>query len=151
MKPLEIVPLTIKAANELVASYHRHHKPVVGALFALGVKDTATDEAVGAAIIGRPVARMLQDGYTAEVTRCVVKEGHPNACSMLYSSAWRAARALGYHRLITYILESESGTSLKASNWKCVGVCGGGSWDRGKRPREDKHPTCKKVRYEATA
>jgi tRNA A37 N6-isopentenylltransferase MiaA len=150
LKPLEIVPITIKGANALVASFHRHHKPVVGALFAIGIQDTATGEPIGAAIVGRPVARMLQDGFTAEVTRLVVKEGFPNACSMLYSSSWRAARALGYRRLITYILESEDGTSLKASNWRCLGVCGGGSWDRENRPRTDKHPIDKKVRWEAT-
>lgn len=140
---LRIVPLTIKAANAYVAEYHRHHKPVQGGLFAVGV---ANDSLCGVAIIGRPVARMLSDGFTAEVTR-LCTDGTKNACSMLYGAAWRMCRAGGYRRLITYILDTELGTSLLATGWKCDGLAGGGSWDRGSRHRNDPNPTCKKQRW----
>lgn len=98
-------------------------------------------------MVGRPVARMLQDGWTLELTR-LCTNGTKNACSKLYSAAWRVAQALGYKKLITYILESEDGASLKASNWKCIGKSDGGSWSRKDRPRVDMHPTQMKIRYE---
>jgi hypothetical protein len=91
---------------------------------------------------------MLDNGMTVEVTRLTVKEGHPNGCSMLYSAAARAAKAMGYHRIITYILESEPGTSLKAAGWINKGRAGGGSWSREDRPREDKSPIEWKQRWE---
>jgi hypothetical protein len=147
MTRLHLVPLRLREANEAVAMFHRHHKPVRGHLFSIGVADEEGN-LVGAAIIGRPVARMLDDKLTAEVTRLVVREGYPNACSMLYSASWRAARAMGYTRMVTYVLESESGVSLKASGWVRVGEAGGGSWSRPSRPRSDKAPTCPKVRWE---
>lgn len=112
---LELVPLKLAEANELVRRWHRHHKPVVGHRFSIGVAEDG--EMVGAAIVGRPVARALDDGRTAEVLRCVTN-GHKNACSILYAACWRAWRAMGGHRLITYVLASESGGSLKASGWK---------------------------------
>ena len=99
------------------------------------------------AIVGRPVARRLDDGLTLEVNR-LATDGTPNACSCLYGAAWRVARELGYRRLVTYILASESRTSLKAACWTCVGEAGGGSWSVPTRPREDKHPVEKKVRWE---
>lgn len=138
--------MTLKAANILVKQWHRHHRPTQGGLFAVGVEHEG--EIVGAAIIGRPVARMLQDGFTAEVTRCVT-DGSKNACSCLYGAAWRACKALGYRRLITYTLASESGSSLKASGWREIGPRGGGSWSVPSRPRVDKHPTEQKTLWEA--
>ena len=98
---------------------------------------------VGAVIVGRPVARMNDDGWTAEVTRCVTN-GARNGCSILYGAAWRAARAMGYRRLITYTLPEEGGSSLKASGFRLIGEAGGGSWSRKDRPRVDKHPLQKK-------
>ena len=108
-------------------------------------------EIVGVAIVGRPVARGLQDGRTAEVTRVCVLDGARNACSMLYGAAWRAARALGYLRLVTYTLPEESGASLRGAGWRLLGQAGGGSWSRPTRPREDKHPMQVKLRWEVTA
>lgn len=102
---------------------------------------------MGVATIGRPVARMLDNGLTAEVTRCCT-DGTGNSCSMLYSAAWRAVKALGYKKLITYILDTEKGISLTAAGWKCLGECGGGSWDCKSRPRVDMHPQQKKIRFE---
>ena len=81
----------------------------------------------GAAMVGRPVSRYLDDGMTLEVNRCCT-DGTRNACSMLYGAATRAAKALGYRRIITYTLQSEPGTSLKASNWICDGEAGGVRW-----------------------
>lgn len=145
--PLSIVPMTLKEAAAFVAAQHRHHKAPQGGLFAVAVSDGNAIR--GVAIIGRPVARMLADDWTAEVTR-LCTDGVPNACSMLYAAAWRAARALGYRKLITYILNTEPGTSLKASGWTCVGEAGGGSWNCKSRPRVDKHPTQGKLRWEVS-
>ena len=88
-------------------------------------------------MVGRPVSRYLDDGLTAEVTRCCTK-GHDNACSMLYGAAWRCAKAMGYTKMITYILESEIGTSLKASNWKLDGLVTGvhSAWSMRKSDKE---------------
>jgi hypothetical protein len=104
------------------------------------------------AIVGRPVARHLADGFTAEVTR-LASDGTRNACSMLYGAAWRAARALGYRRLVTYTLAEERGASLRGAGWRLVGEAGGGSWNRPKvgRARVDMHPTQRKLRWERSA
>jgi tRNA A37 N6-isopentenylltransferase MiaA len=143
---LRLVPINQKEAFQFVAEQHRHHLPPVGCKFCIAVAD---EEAVrGVAIVGRPVARMLDDGFTLEVTR-LATDGAYNACSMLYAASWKAARALGYKRLITYILKSEPGTSLKAAGWKLIGEAGGGSWSVPSRPRVDKHPTQVKLRWEA--
>jgi hypothetical protein len=144
---LSVVPCTLKAARAFVASHHRHHRPGSHGLFAVAVAREAADEVCGVAIVSRPSARMLCDGWTAEVTRCAT-DGTPNACSVLYGAAWRAARALGYRKLITYTLKSEGGGSLVASGWRSLGECGGGSWGRKGRPRVDKHPTQMKIRWE---
>ncbi len=146
MKDLMLVPTTISDANEYVSQEHRHHKPTQGGLFAVAVARIIDNQICGVAIIGRPVARMLDDGWTAEVTRTAT-DGTKNANSLLYGAAWRAVRALGYKKLITYTLESESGISLRASGWKCLGQCGGGSWSRENRPRIDKHPLQKKIKW----
>jgi hypothetical protein len=143
---IRIVPVTQKAAFAFIDSHHRHHKRPVGWKFGIGLTDGVG--LVGVAVVGRPVSRVLDDGLTAEVTRCCTL-GHANACSMLYAACWRAARAMGYARLITYILDSESGTSLKASGWRVLYKTSGGSWSRPSRRRIDGHPVCRKVLYEA--
>ena len=144
---LGIVPLTRAEAQEYIRQHHRHHKPSIGDVFCLGVADD-DGEIRGVAMIGRPVARMNQDGLTLEVTR-VATDGCPNACSALYGAAWRAARALGYRRLITYTLTTEPGTSLRAAGWRLIGEAGGGSWSVPSRPRVDTHPLQTKLRWEA--
>jgi hypothetical protein len=131
---MEITPITLKEANAFVAKLHRHHKPVPGSKFSVAVSEG--ERVVGVAIVGRPVARHLDDGWTLEVNRCCT-DGTQNACSMLYGASWRAAKALGYRRLITYTLPEEGGASLRASNWKLLGLRGGGSWNRTSRPRID--------------
>lgn len=143
---LSLQPITLREARAFVARHHRHHRTPQGGLFAVGA--SLDGEVVGVAIVGRPVARNLADGYTAEVTRlCTV--GHRNACSILYAAAWRAARALGYRRLITYTLPEEGGASLRAAGWRCIGEAGGGKWSRPGRPRVDLHPTQRKLKWEA--
>ena len=143
---MELQPITLKEAKRFVDLHHRHHKAPQGGKFAIGLTDN--EKVIGVAIVGRPVARMLDSGYTAEVTRLCVLEGYYNACSMLYSACWRAARAMGYKRLITYILKSESGKSLEASGYKLVGEAGGGTWNREDRPRVDTHPLEQKKLFE---
>jgi hypothetical protein len=142
---LEIQPISLAEANEFVMRYHRHHGKVQGHKFSIAVNDG--EQVVGVVIVGRPVARMLDDGWTLEVTR-LCTDDTPHVASKLYAAAWRAARAMGYRRLITYTLDSESGTSLVAAGWKCVGQAGGGSWNREHRPRVDKHPIGQKKLWE---
>jgi len=123
---LTVVPCELDEANAFVKRHHRHHGKTVGHRFSIAVADEAR-EIRGVAIIGRPVSRHLDDGMTLEVTR-VATDGTPNACSALYSAAWRAAKAMGYTRLITYTLDTEPGISLVAAGWKLIGAAGGGSW-----------------------
>lgn len=146
---LEIIPCTIQDAKIFVARHHRHHKPPQGGLFAMAVAIAPDDqEPRGVAIVGRPVCCNLQDGFTAEVTR-LCTDGTPNACSKLYSACWRAARALGYLRLITYTLPEEGGSSLRSSGFRLVNQhAGGNPWNHASRPRIDAAPNQVKFRWE---
>jgi hypothetical protein len=142
----KIATCTLKDANQFVETLHRHHKAVVGHKFSLKLVNKK-GTVIGVVIVGRPVARRLDNGTTVEVTR-LVTDGSPNACSALYGAASRAATHLGYDKIITYILESEPGTSLKASGWEFTGTTPGKTWSVPSRPREDKHPTVPKQRWE---
>ena len=129
------IPLELKEANSFVESLHRHHLPVYRDKFRFGCVD---DEGKLHGVIqcARPVSRNLDDGKTIEVVRCCT-DGMYNACSFLYSKAARICKEMGYKKIITYILQSESGASLKASGWRLEAEnCGGGSWDRPSRRRE---------------
>lgn len=130
---LELSPITLAEANEFVSQYHRNHKPVVGHKYSIAVNNGTIR---GVVIVGRPVSRHLDNGWTLEVNRCCT-DGTKNACSMLYAAAWRAAKAMGYKRLITYTLPQEGGASLRASGWKLLGEAGGGNWNCKSRPRID--------------
>lgn len=141
---LAVVPVSLDEANAFVREHHRHHKPVPGAKFCVAVADS--DAVVGVAIVGRPISRMLDDGWTLEVNRTCT-DGTKNANSMLYGACRRAAFALGYRKLITYTLPSESGVSLRAAGWTCLGEAGGGNWSRKSRPRVDTHPTQTKLKW----
>lgn len=146
MRQFSIVPITLAEANEFIRLHHRHHGPVSGHKFSIAIHDD--EHAIrGVAIVGRPVSRMLDDGLTLEVAR-VATDGVPNGCSTLYGACRRAAFALGYKKVVTYILESEKGTSLKAAGWRCLGQAGGHSWSRPQRPRIDTHPLQAKIRFE---
>jgi len=141
---LTLVPLSLAEANAFVRKVHRHHKPTVGGKFAIGVaQDT---EIVGVAIVGRPVSRKWDDGWTVEVNR-VATDGTKNTCSMLYGAAWRAAKAMGYKRIVTFTLRSEPGTSLMAAGWHVIGETGGKSWSVKTRPRVDKHPLQERLKW----
>ena len=146
---LTIVPCDLADANAFVRVHHRHHPPVCGHKFSLAVAG-ADGQIHGVAIIGRPVARGLDNGMTLEVTR-VATDGCPNACSALYGGARRATFALGYRKLITYTLASEPGTSLMGAGWKVLGEVRGRSWDCPSRPRFDHNPLQDKLRWEVTA
>lgn len=142
---LELRPVTQSEAFDFIRKHHRHHNVPVGALWWHGVCD---DEGVlrGVAIVGRPVARKLDDGYTIEVTR-LCTDGAFNACSMLYAAVRRVAMDKGYRRGITYTLPEEGGASLRASGWHYMGVTPGKSWSVPSRPRDDKHPLGVKHRW----
>jgi len=127
---MKIIPMTLSEANEFVTNFHRHNKPVQGAKFAIGASHD--NRLVGVAIVGRPVSRHLDDGVTAEVTRCcVVSEAPKGACSFLYSRSWRVWSAMGGERLVTYTLQSESGASLRGAGWKIVAQSSGAADGKG--------------------
>ena len=142
---LELQPITFAEAVAFIDKHHRHHPPPVGHKFSVAVNDG--EKIVGVATIGRPVARMNDDSFTLEVTRCCT-DGTKNTASKLYGAAWRASKALGYRRLITYTLAEEPGTSLKAAGWRLIGKTEGGSWSRPGRPRVDVSPTGQKHLWE---
>lgn len=122
---LEIRPCDFRTACAFVKENHRHNKPPIGHKFSIACYED--NRLCGVAMVGRPVARALDDGLTLEVNRCCT-DGTRNCCSMLYGASWRAAKALGYKRIITYTRESENGASLRASNWICDGSAGGTHW-----------------------
>lgn len=145
---LELQPITFPEAAAFIAAHHRHHLPPIGWKFGIAVNDG--ERVVGVVTVGRPVARRLDNGWTLEVTRCCT-DGTKHAASMLYGAAWRAAKALGYKRLITFTLASESGTSLRAAGWRDLYTTPGRSWSVPSRPRVDTHPLGQKTLWEATA
>lgn len=142
---MRLIPITMRAANDFVLTHHRHHGKVRGCKFCIGVLD-GEQKLRGVAVVGRPVSRYLDNGLTAEVTR-LCTDGCKNACSFLYAACARIARQMGYDRIITYILESENGASLRASGWSCRVTCGGGNWNTPKRPRADSPNPCAKQFY----
>ena len=130
---MNIQPVSLAIANTFVNAWHRHSRAVVGHLFSLGLFDD--DFGLhGVAIVGRPVARALDDGHTAEVTRCAT-DGTRNACSMLYAAACRESRQRGYQRVITYTLASETGASVRAAGFRFSGYVTGKQWNNPSRPR----------------
>lgn len=144
---LTLQPVDFSEACAFIREHHRHHIPPVGHKASIGV--SLDGKVVGVAVMGRPVSRMLDDGWTLEVTR-VATDGTRNACSKLYGASWRLAQALGYRKLVTYTLKSESGSSLRAVGWKSYDKAGSaeGTWSRPSRPRVDKHPLQAKMRWE---
>jgi hypothetical protein len=133
---LRTVPVTFAQARDFITDWHRHLRPPVGHKYSIGVADEG-DVLVGVAVVGRPVARHLDDGLTLEVTR-VATDGTQNACSILYAAAWQAAKALGYRRLLTYTQSAESGASLRAAGWRVVAARPPRpGWHTPSRPRAD--------------
>lgn len=143
---LRVVPVTQATAKAFVSALHRHHRPSLGAVFCVGVADATRLR--GVAMVGRPVARKLDDGFTLEITR-VATDGARNACSMLYGACRRAAWALGYCRILTYTLPEEGGVSLRASGWTCEATTPGKAWKRTDgAKRANLHPLGLKLRWE---
>ena len=139
-----IIPLTLKEANEFVKNHHRHHKPVVGHRFSIGLmKDS---ELIGVAIVGRPVARMADNGLTAELTRLATL-GHKNACSKLMGAVGRICKEMGFTKVQTYILQSELGSSLKASGWRMEAITYGREWKHTHGARRSDQPNGNKIRF----
>ena len=141
---LQVVPIEFREACAFIRQHHRHHRPPQGHRFSIGLSNG--EKIVGVAIIGRPVARRLDNGWTLEVTR-MCTDGTPNACSKLYAASWRIAREMGYKQIITYILDTEKGTSVAAAGWRCLGKAGGLSWNVPSRPRVNHSPQQLKIKY----
>jgi hypothetical protein len=142
---LRPVPCSVSRAREVVDMWHRHHGSSTSGLYAAAVAD---DEGIvhGVALIGRPAARLLDDGWTLEVTR-VATDGTPNACSMLYGIAKRLAATLGYARVITYTREDEPGSSPRAAGLEDEGAIRARSWNMPGRPRTDKTEIVQRRRW----
>lgn len=134
---VKVIPITLREANDFVEQFHRHSRRTSrdGGKFAIGAAND--DGMFGVAIVGRPLARMLNDSFTAEVLRCCVLPAAPrNACSFLYGRCWRIWQQMGGRRMVTYTLQTESGSSLKGAGWKVVGETRPNGWDRPDRQRE---------------
>ncbi len=140
---MKIRPITFKKASEFINQHHRHHRATVGCKFSVGLYKE--DVLIGCAVCGRPVSRHLDDGLTCEINR-LCTDGTRNACSMLYGACCRIAKEMGYELIITYILQSENGASLKASNFTCDGEAGGTHWT-GKRNKDQDIPHEMKTRW----
>ena len=142
---IAIRPIELVDANRFIAAHHRHHKPVQGHRFSICA--VAEGKIVGVATVGRPVARMTDHLRTLEVTR-LCTDGTPNACSALYAAAARAGVALGFERIQTFVLQSETGHSLSASGWVLDGVNTGGQWKHSDgKPRRTDQPIEPKARW----
>lgn len=153
---LRICPIEFRDANEFVALHHRHHEPVRGHRFSLCCR--RGDDLHGVVIVGRPVARNGGDPLEVlEVTRLCTR-GEPHVCSMLYAAAARVGREMGYIRIQTYTLDTESGVSLLAAGWTDEGPAGGGQWNHsnghpqlfGGPNRRTDQPICEKRRWAKT-
>ena len=152
---LTIKPISLSQANAFILNHHRHHDKVQGHKFSLACYDG--EKLVGVACVGRPLSRYLDNGDCLEVTR-LCTDGTYNACSILYARSARVAKDMGYSKIITYILDEETGTSLKASGWHLdKDKVGGANWSVPSRPREvaeinlfgekRKYPTSLKQRW----
>lgn len=131
---MNVQPITLATANQVVKLWHRHSTPVVGHRFSLGLFDEL-GPLLGVAIVGRPVSRVLDDGSTR------------NACSMLYGAACRAARAAGFRRVVTYTLASETGASVRAAGFRLDGVTRGRQWSTPTRVRDQRSTTPNRHRW----
>ena len=125
-------PTTLKSANEFLKKYHRHSAPVTGGRFAIMAE--LNGKIIGVGIAGRPISRHLDNGLTAEITR-VCTDGTPNANSFIYGRMKRILQSMGYKKIITYTLASESGASLRAINAKIERTTKAEEWDRKARRR----------------
>ena len=142
------VPASRADVAAFIARVHRNHKPPAGDVFRLALVDE-TGTVRGVASVGRPVARMLDDGWTLEVNR-VATDGVRNGCSLLYGACRRIAWTMGYRKIVTYTLPEEGGASLRAAGWACDGASGGGEWTRASRERDRAERPDPKMRWSCT-
>ena len=140
---MESRPISFRVAASYVNSHNRRHHAPQGHKFSIGLYQN--EKLRGVAIVGRPVSRHLDDGLTCEITR-LCTDGIPNGCSKLYGACARIAKEMGYRKIITYILASEDGASLKASNFIYDGEAGGTHWT-GVRNKGQDIPAEMKQRY----
>lgn len=145
---MKLAPISLRQANAFVEKHHRHHGGRRAYRFAVCIKGPRGGMK-GVAIAGNPIAKALCDGLTIEVSRTCT-DGTKNANSMLYGAIWRAARALGYTRMVTYTMPEESGSSLRAVGMVPDGMTEGRPWSRTKRPRTVNYPVGPKVRWMLT-
>ena len=132
---MNLVPITRLEAKAYIDTHHRHLRSSLGGVFQIAAQENG--EIVGVVMVGRPISRVMDDSWTLEVNR-LATDGTKNCCSMLYGASWRATKALGYRKLITYTLASEPGTSLRAAGWSVVGELRGRLWGNcNVRPRVD--------------
>jgi len=141
---MKAIPLERKQVAEYVDKLHRHHDSVMRDRYRIGCEHEGL--LVGVIQVGNPVARALCDGKTLEVVR-LCTNGTTNVCSFLYGAAARIARELGYKKIITYILDTESGNSLRAAGWHKEADIRGHAWGCPSRPRQTTAPACNKQRW----
>ena len=146
----EIREIQQRVAKDFVNEHHAHNRAPAGWKFGAGIWNGG--QLIGVVMVGRPVARKIDAKTTVEVNRLCIRRDVPselvwNACSLAYGWAAREARARGFGKIITYTLEIESGTALRAVGWAREAVTQGGSWNRPSREREDTAPICRKVRW----
>jgi hypothetical protein len=150
--------VTLAQAKQFIKEWHRHHKPPIGWKWGHGLTsctgphDTGAHELIAVVMVGRPVARAINHRQVVEVNRLCVHPGLDralvwNAASQMYGTAAREAKRRGYAKIITYTLETESGVSLEAAGWMPEARTKGGSWNTPARSRQDKGPTCRKIRW----
>ena len=138
--------ITFSQAKELVEDWHNHLKPPAGWKFGFALEDDIG--IVGVIIVGRPVARKLDDGSTMEITRCaLIGKGIKNAASMMIGAACRTAQLQGYTRMISYTLEDEDGAAYRAAGFQVDHISKGHKWNCKSRARSDEQPTCDKKRW----
>ena len=143
-KKYEIVPIGKREAAKFVEKYHRHNgyegqrKLIEFAKIVLGARNE-NGELIGVVVAGHPRARVIQEKepLVLEIWRLCVREGNKNACSFLLGAVCRAAKEMGYKKVITYTLISEPGSSLKAAGFSREAVCKPNprGWATGSRKR----------------
>lgn len=145
---LRLAPVTLHDARIFVAKKHSHLAAPVGGLFAVAVDGDSGTCCV--AIVGRPVARLMQGQGACEVTR-LCSDGTPHAASMALAAIARAAVALGWRRIVSSTLLGEAGTCYRAAGWRPVALgsaSGSAGWDS-REGREGSHvQPGRKVRWE---
>lgn len=144
---IRLRPYPVKHAIQFVREVHRRLPSLQGGMWSVALHNA--EGIRGVAIVGRPNARVLDNGERLQVLRVAVIPGTANGCSMLYGSCSRAARAMGASDLFTYIHDDETGVSLKAAGWveDTEFSSDGGQWSRPSRERPETAEPGKKRRY----